>query len=405
MTAQPHDNQTALHGLKVVECATVIAAPLAGRLMADFGAEVIHVEHPEKGDHLRQFGFTVDGVNPWWKYYARNKKLVTLNISKPDGRDILFRLLKDADVFIENFRPGRLEAWGIDPDTLAQINPRLIVVRLTGFGQTGPYSPQPGFGTLIEAMSGFAEMTGEPDGPPTLPQFALADSFAGFYATAAVMFAIYSRDVLGTGKGQVIDVSLWESLLGMLGPNALIHQVTGESTTRIGNRTASSAPRNIYKTKDERWVALSSSTQTTAARLFGVMGQPELIDDPRFNSNMNRVKNVDELDDIVGGWIGAHTRDEITDQLRAHDVPIGPVFDIADIMQDPHAQARDMVVETDQDSGTPLRMEGVFPKMSDTPGSVRHAGKDMGADNNEIYRERLGISKDELAALSEAGVV
>jgi formyl-CoA transferase len=405
MTAQPQDNRTALHGLKVVECATVIAAPLAGRLMADFGAEVIHVEHPEKGDHLRQFGYTIDGVNPWWKYYARNKKLVTLNISKPEGRDILFRMLEDADVFIENFRPGRLEAWGIDPATLAELNPRLVIVRLSGFGQTGPYSSQPGFGTLIEAMSGFAEMTGEPDGPPTLPQFALADSFAGFYATAAVMFAIYSRDVVGTGKGQVIDVSLWESLLGMLGPNALIHQMTGESPTRIGNRTASSAPRNIYKTKDERWVAISSSTQTTAARLFAVMGQPELIDDPRFDSNMNRVKNVDAVDELVGAWIGAHTREEVTDQLRAHDVPIGPVFDIADIMQDAHAQAREMVVETDHDSGTALRMEGVFPKLSATPGSVRHGGKDMGSDNDEIFLERLGISKEELAALSEAGVV
>jgi formyl-CoA transferase len=405
MTAQPQDNQTALQGLKVVECATVIAAPLAGRLMADFGAEVIHVEHPEKGDHLRQFGYTVDGINPWWKYYARNKKLVTLNIGKPDGRDILFRMLKDADVFIENFRPGRLEAWGIETDTLLEINPRLIIVRLSGFGQTGPYSSQPGFGTLIEAMSGFAEMTGEPGGPPTLPQFALADSFAGFYATAAVMFAIYSRDVIGTGKGQVIDVSLWESMLGMLGPNALIHQVTGNSPTRIGNRTPSSAPRNIYKTKDERWVALSSSTQTTAARLFVVMGQPELIEDPRFDSNMHRVQNVDELDEIVGAWIGAHTREDVTEQLRANDVPIGPVLNIADIMDDAHVQAREMIVETDKDSGKAIQMESVFPKMSATPGSVRHGGKDMGADNDEIFREQLGISKEQLAALSEAGIV
>lgn len=219
----------ALAGLKVVECATVIAAPLSGRLMADFGAEVIHVEHPEKGDDLRQFGFTQDGVNPWWKTYARNKKTVTLNISKPQGRELLFRLLEDADIFIENFRPGRLEQWDIRYEDLAEINPRLIMVRVSGFGQYGPYSSQPGFGTLIEAMSGFAHLTGQPDGPPTLPQFALADSFAGCYATMAAMFAVYHRDVIGTGKGQMIDVSLWESLYSMLGPNVLVNEMTGRA--------------------------------------------------------------------------------------------------------------------------------------------------------------------------------
>ena len=194
----PQTPAQALQGLKVVECATVIAAPLCGRLLADFGAEVIHVEHPEKGDDLRHFGFTIDGVNPWWKSYARNKKTVTLNISKPRGREILFRLLEDADIFVENFRPGRLEEWGISYEILAEINPRLIMVRVSGFGQYGPYSSQPGFGTLIEAMSGFAHLTGQPDGPPTLPQFALADSFAGCYATMAAMFAVYHRDVIGT---------------------------------------------------------------------------------------------------------------------------------------------------------------------------------------------------------------
>jgi len=196
----------ALKGLKVVECATVIAAPLCGRLLADFGADVIHVEPPRKGDPLRKFGFTKDGINPWWKHYARNKRFVTLNISKPAGRDVLIRMLADADIFIENFRPGRLEEWGIHYEDLAKVNPRLIMVRVSGFGQTGPYSSQPGFGTLMEAMSGFADMTGFPDGPPILPTFALADSFAGFYAATAAMFAVYNRDVIGTGLGQVVDV-------------------------------------------------------------------------------------------------------------------------------------------------------------------------------------------------------
>lgn len=395
----------ALQGLKVVECATVIAAPLCGRLMADFGAEVIHVEHPKKGDHLRQFGFTVDGVNPWWKSYARNKKLVTLDISKPPGREILLRMLEDADVFIENFRPGRLEQWGIDYETLSRINPRLIMVRLTGFGQTGPYSPQPGFGTIVEAMSGFAEMTGEPDGPPTLPQFALADSFAGFYATVATMFALYSRDVVGTGRGQVIDVSIWESIFSMLGPNALAYELSGKPPTRMGNRNATSAPRNTYKTKDGRWVAIAGGTQTTAARMFEAMGRPELIEDARFSNNTKRLENVEALDAMIGDWMAKRSRDEVTTILREHDVPVGPIYDIRDVINDPHAQAREMVIDSPDENGTTVRMEGVFPKMGLTPGRVRHAGKSMGADNEEILMERLGLSKDEMAKLAEQGIV
>jgi formyl-CoA transferase len=395
----------ALAGLKVVECATVIAAPLSGRLLADFGAEVIHVEHPEKGDDLRHFGFTQDGVNPWWKTYARNKKTVTLNISKPKGRELLFRLLEDADIFIENFRPGRLEQWGISYEELAEINPRLIMVRVSGFGQYGPYSSQPGFGTLIEAMSGFAHLTGQPDGPPTLPQFALADSFAGCYATMAAMFAVYHRDVIGTGKGQMIDVSLWESLFSMLGPNALVNEMTGEPPIRTGNRTITSAPRNIYHTKDDRWVALAGSTPATAIRLFGAMGKPEMADDPRFATNRARLDNVEELDAIMQDWIGGHTLDEVTAILREAAVPVGPVFDVADIMANPHAQARDMVIDGPDGDGPALKMEGVVPKMSDTPGTVRHAGRAMGADNAEIFTERLGLSGEELAALKSDGII
>ena len=397
---RPQTPAQALHGLKVVECATVIAAPLCGRLLADFGAEVIHVEHPEKGDDLRHFGFTTDGINPWWKYYARNKKLVTLNISKPEGREILFRLLEDADIFVENFRPGRLEEWGIHYEDLAAINPRLIMVRVSGFGQTGPYRSQPGFGTLIEAMSGFAHITGQPDGPPTLPQFALADSFAGCYATMAAMFAVYHRDVIGTGKGQMIDVSLWESLFSMLGPNVLVNEMTGQAPVRIGNRAPTSAPRNIYQTKDQRWVALAGSTPATAIRLFHAIGMPELAADPRFATNPARLQNVEALDAIMGDWIGARTLDEVTEIL-----PVGPVFDVSDIVADPHAQARDMVVESPDGDGPPLKMEGVFPRMTGTPGAVHHAGRDMGADNTEIFEQRLGLSSAALAALKNKGII
>jgi crotonobetainyl-CoA:carnitine CoA-transferase CaiB-like acyl-CoA transferase len=404
MTEQ-ENRAIALQGLKVVECATVIAAPLCGRMLADFGAEVIHVEPPGKGDHLRTFGFTVDGTNPWWKYYARNKKLITLDISKPKGRDILFELLEDADVFIENFRPGRLDQWGIRFEDLQKINPRLIMVRVTGYGQTGPYASQPGFGTLMEAMSGFAEMTGEADGPPTLPQFALADSCAGFYATMATMFAVYHRDVVGSGKGQVIDVSIWESLFSILGPNAMVERLTGTSPRRIGNRAPTSAPRNTYKTRDGRFVALAGSTQTTASRLFSVIGRPELIDDPRFANNMERVKNVSALDALVERWMGEHTLDEVSAILRQADVPFGPVNTVANIAADPHAKTRQMIVEAPDEGGATLPMEGVFPRMVDTPGTVRYAGKSIGADNDEIYREQLGYSQETLDALIREGIV
>jgi crotonobetainyl-CoA:carnitine CoA-transferase CaiB-like acyl-CoA transferase len=395
----------ALAGLKVVECATVIAAPLCGRMLADFGAEVIHVEPPGKGDHLRNFGFDVDGINPWWKYYSRNKKLITLDISKAAGREILLDLLKDADIFIENFRTGRLDDWGIRFEDLQKINPRLIMVRVTGFGQTGPYASQPGFGTLVEAMSGFAEMTGEVDGPPTLPQFPLADTCAGFYATMATMFAVYNRDVVGTGKGQVIDVSIWESLFSILGPNATVDRMTGTPPRRMGNRAPTSAPRNTYKTSDGRFVALAGATQTTAKRLFAMIGKPELMDDPRFKTNMARVRNVVELDAYIDEWMGRHTLADVVGILRQADVPFGPVFNVADIARDAHAQIRQMIVDVPDENGTTLPMEGVFPRMSGTPGKVRHAGKSMGADNDEIYLKRLGMTRQAVDQLIKDGIV
>ena len=249
------------------------------------------------------------------------------------------------------------------------------------------------FGTLMEAMSGFAEMTGEPDGPPTLPQFPLADSCAGFYATMATMFAIYNRDIVGTGKGQVVDVWIWESLYSILGPNALVDKLTGTPPRRMGNRAPTSAPRNTYKTSDGRFVALAGATQTTAARLFAVIGKPELIDDPRFNNNMNRIKNVVALDKYLEEWMGAHTLDEVTSILRKADVPFGPVNNIADIASDAHAKARHMIVEAPDEDGSLLPMEGVFPRMVDTPGEVRHAGKSMGADNDEIYLDVLACPR------------
>lgn len=402
----PASAMAALQGLKVVECATVVAAPLCGRLMADFGADVIHVEHPKIGDHLRQFGFSRDGVNPWWKYYDRNKRLVTLDIGKPAGRDVLLKMVADADILIENFRPGRMEKWNLGWDVLHEINPRLVMVRVSGYGQTGPYSSQPGFGTLMEAMSGFAELTGEADGPPTLPQYPLADTCAAYAGAMAAMFAVYNRDVVGTGEGQIVDVSIWESLYATLGPNALVHAMTGEPPRRMGSRTISSAPRNVYEAKDGLWVSLAGSTQAMAARLFEVMGQPELIEDPRFADNMKRLVNNEALDEIVAAWIIRYTRAEVIDMLRAAEVPVGPVYNIADIAADPHAIEREMIIDApDGDGRPPLPMEGVFPKLSATPGEVWAAGREMGADNESIFRDELGLGDAELAALKKDGII
>ena len=394
----------ALSGLKVVECATVIAAPLCGRLLADFGAEVLHIETPIKGDHLRNFGFEVNGVNPWWKTYARNKKLVTLNISKEKGRNILFKLLEDADVFIENFRPGRLDDWGIDIEELQKKYPRLIIVRVSGYGQSGPYANQPGFGTLMEAMSGFAEMTGEKDGVPTLPQFALADTLAGFYSAISTMFAIYNRDVNESNKGQVIDVSIWESLFSILGPNAMVFDLTGHISSRMGNIAPTSAPRNTYKTKDGKWVALAGATQTTAERLFKVIGKPELIKNPKFSNNANRVVHVKELDKYISDWMSAYTLNEVSELLHKESVPMGPVYNIQDIMENTHAQFREMVT-TIIDNGKKIKTENIFPKLSRTPGSIKFLGKEIGADNDEIFKQRLGMKIDEIKRLKEEGII
>jgi formyl-CoA transferase len=394
----------ALGGLKVLECATVIAAPLCGRLLADFGAEVLHIETPIKGDHLRNFGFEIDGINPWWKTYARNKKLITLNISKEEGRKILYQLLEDTDIFIENFRPGRLEDWGINIDELQNKFPRLIIVRVTGYGQTGPYANQPGFGTLMEAMSGFAEMTGEKEGMPILPQFALADTFAGFYSALSAMFAIYNRDILKTQKGQVIDVSIWESLFSVLGPNAMVYDLTGQPPKRMGNRAPTSAPRNTYKTKDNKWIAIAGATQTTAERLFKVIGRSDLINHPKFSDNSKRVVHVNELDDYISEWMQNHTLEEASSILHKEDVPMGPVFNIEDIMNDVHAKAREMVINI-FDNGKNLHTENVFPKLSKTPGKIKHLGKDMGADNEEVFKNRLGLKTDQINQLKKEGII
>ena len=395
-----------LEGLKVVDISVLFASPTISQNMGDFGADVIKVEHPRLGDSLRSLGAAKDGIPLWWKITNRNKKCVTLDLNKAQGQEILKQLVADADVLTENFRPGTLERWGLGWDVLHAVNPRLIVARVSGFGQTGPYKEKPGFGTLAEAMSGFAHITGQPDGPPTLPGVGLADAIAGQFGTWAVMFAVYERDNK-SGTGQMIDLSVLEPIFTITGDQAITYDQLGTIQNRTGNRVPSiGAPRNIYKTQDNKWLALSANAHAIAGRVFAAIGQPDLINDPRFKDNRARIANIDEVDAIVGGWIAEHTAEDALRQFDEYECACVQVYDIEGILADPHFQARQTITTVaDPDLG-PVKMQNVVPIMSRTPGTIRWTGPTtMGQHNEEIYCGQLGMSRQRLAELKEEGIV
>jgi crotonobetainyl-CoA:carnitine CoA-transferase CaiB-like acyl-CoA transferase len=391
-----------LAGLRVVEFATIVAGPSTGKYLADFGAEVVKVEHPRTGDTTRGLGYTVGGVSLWWKLVGRNKKPVTLDLSNPKGQDIAKRLLAGADVLIENFRPGTLERWNLGPGDLEAVNPRLVTLRISGFGQTGPYAHKPGFGTLAESISGVAGVSGFPDGPPMLPAIALADEVAGLVGAYAVLIALHERE--RSGRGQVIDCSLYESLFQISGPLALAYDRLGVVMGRLGNRIAYSAPRNAYRTSDGRWVGVSGTAQSVAERTFRAIGRPELIDDPRFSTNNARLENVDELDEAIGGWIGEHTLEEVLAAFEREDAAAAPIYDAEQIFSDPQYAARGTIATVPDAELGDIRMQDVTPRLSRTPGAIRHAGLPMGAANDEVYAA-LGIDEAEREALRADGVI
>jgi len=391
-----------LEGLRVVDAASIFAGPLIASLLGDFGADVIKIEHPS-GDSLRKTGYQKDGIPLWWKVVSRNKRCITLNLKK--GQDIFKRLVADADVLIENFRPGTLERWGIGWDVLSALNPRLVMVRLTGFGQTGPYKNRPGFGTLAEAMSGFAHITGLPEGPPTLPPFGLADGIAAHYGCFSTMFALYERDAKGSGKGQFIDLSIYEPIFALLGYQPTLYDQLGIVQNRTGNRSVNNAPRNAYRTKEGRWVALSAATPSITDRVLRLCGGNAFADDPRFKTAADRIKHVEEIDAAVGGWIGRHTLEEVLAAFEESEAAIAPVYDIAQIFEDPHFQARQDIVEVPDAELGRVKLQNAFPFMSRTPGEIRHAGPALGAHNDEIYRGEFGFGDDELADLRARGVI
>ncbi|MET9257913.1 CoA transferase [Streptomyces sp. NPDC003717] len=391
-----------LAGLRVLDLATLFAGPLAATMLGDFGAEVVKVEHPTRPDPSRGHGPSKDGVGLWWKLLGRNKRTLTLDLSKPGGRATLLRLAATADVVIENFRPGTLEKWDLGWDDLSAVNPRLVLTRVTGFGQFGPYARRPGFGTLAEAMSGFAAMTGEPDAPPTLPPFGLADSIAALATAYAVMTALAARD--RTGEGQVVDMAIIEPILTVLGPQPLWYDQLGHVQARTGNRTANNAPRNTYRTADGTWVAVSTSAQSVAERVMRLVGRPELIDEPWFTSGEERARHADELDAAVGAWIARHSRADVLAAFEKAEAAVAPVQDVRDVMADPQYQALDTITTVDDPELGPLRMQNVLFRLSATPGAIRWAGRPHGADTEEVLAE-LGLTPADVKELREEGVV
>ncbi|MFD6924028.1 CaiB/BaiF CoA transferase family protein [Streptomyces sp. NPDC059944] len=391
-----------LSGLRVLDLATLFAGPLAATLLGDFGAEVVKVEHPRQPDPSRGHGPSKDGIGLWWKLLGRNKRTITLDLSKPGGRATLLRLAAEADVIVENFRPGTLEKWDLGWEELSAANPRLILARVTAFGQFGPYARRPGFGTLAEAMSGFAAITGEPDAPPTLPPFGLADSIAGLATAYAVLTALNARD--RTGEGQVIDMAIIEPILTVLGPQPIWYDQLGHVQARTGNRSANNAPRNTYRTADGSWVAVSTSAQSVAERVMRLIGRPDVIDEPWFATGAERALHADVLDGAVGAWIARHSRDEVLAEFEKAEAAVAPVQDVRDVMTDPQYQALDSVTTVDDPELGPLRMQNVLFRLSATPGAIHWAGRPHGADTDAVLTE-LGLTGTEIEALRAEGAL
>jgi formyl-CoA transferase len=388
-----------LDGVRVLDLSRLVAGNTLTGVLADFGAEVIKVE-PAAGDTLRAWRTKDVATN--WKLYARNKKSLALELRNAQARALLLKLVAKADCFVESFRPDTLEAMGLGPETLLAANPRLVIIRISGWGQTGPYRRRPGFGTLVEGISGFASFNGFADREPVLPPMYMADSYAGLYGAIGAMVALREVEVNG-GKGQVIDLPLLDPLFHVLGPQAANYRLTGQVKPRTGSRSTNSGPRNAYRTKDARYVALSASTQKMAERTFAAIGRPELIKDPRYATNAQRVKHAEELDAIIGAFVAQRTQAENVAFFEKAEVTIGPIYDIAQILEDPHFIDREVIADyPDPDMGA-FPMHHVVPRLSRTPGTIRTPAPKLGQHNREILAE-VGVDAAGYEALLDAGV-
>lgn len=372
-----------LDGLRVLDLSRLFAGNVLTQILADYGAEVIKIEPPE-GDTLR--AWQTAGVSTHWKIYSRNKKSLALDLRKAQGVEIVRRLVPTAAIFIESFRPGTLEKMGLPPADLLQLNPNLVIARISGWGQDGPYAQRPGFGTIIEGMSGFASFNGFADREPVLPPMYLADGVAGLYGAAAVMIAL--RDVEHNGgRGQVIDLPLLDPLFAILSPQAANYRLTGKVKPRTGSRSTNSAPRNVYRCKDGRYVALSGSTQGMAERIFRAIGRPDLVDDPRFHTNAARVQNAEALDAIIGEFIARHSQAENVTFFEKAEVTVGPIYDVSQILEDPHFIQRAILADYPDQEMAALPMHHVVPRLTGTPGSIRSPAPRLGEHNRAILAE------------------
>ncbi len=389
-----------LDGVRVLDLSRLVSGNMLSLQLADFGAEVIKIEDPVKGDPLRHW--TVEGENISWKVYGRNKKSVTLDLRSGEGADLLLKLVGTADVLIENFRPGTLEKTAFPPETLKAANPSLILVRISGWGQTGPYRHRPGFGSLVEGMSGFAAVNGFADREPVLPPLALADMIAGLYGAFSVMVALRHRDA--TGEGQEIDLSLLEPIFSTLGPQIMDYRLTNRVKERTGSQSHTAAPRGVYQSKDGKWISMSASMQTMAERLFRAMGREDLIEDPRFLNNELRIKNNHVLDPLVRAWMAERTLEENVAIFDREGITAAPVYDVSQMEDDLHFQEREVAVDMPDAALGRVAMHNVIPRLSQSPGKLRRPAPELGEHNAEILGQ-VGVDADDLPRLAEAGVI
>lgn len=394
----------ALGDVRVIELGQLLAGPFCGQLLADFGAEVIKVEDPGRGDPMRQWGREKPhGLSLWWPVVARNKKSITCDLRTADGQALVRRLVADADVLLENFRPGTLERWGLSAEELWRLNPRLVITRVTGFGQSGPYAPRAGYGSIGEAMGGIRYTTGEPDRAPSRTGISLGDSLAATFACIGTLVAVHHRD--RTGHGQVVDSAIYEAVLALMESLIPEWQIAGYQRERTGSVLPNVAPSNVYPTADGEAVLVAANQDTVFRRLADLMGRPQLAGDERFATHGARGAHAEELDKIIAIWTAEHEANELLDKLAAGGVPAGRIYRAKDMLADPHFAARESIVRVAHPELGDVAMQNVFPRLSATPGTVRHPGPELGEHNEEIYRGLLGLSTQELGRLREAGVI
>jgi formyl-CoA transferase len=392
-----------LAGLKVLELGQLIAGPFAGKILAEFGAEVIKIESPDGGDPLRQWRLLHKGTSLWWYVQARNKKSVTANLRVAEGQEIVRRLARDADVVIENFRPGTLEKWGLGYDALSAVNPGLILLRLSGFGQTGPYRDQPGFGAVGESMGGMRHVTGFPDRPPVRMNISIGDALAALHGVIGVLMALHHRESRG-GKGQVVDVALYEAVFNMMESLIPDYDIFGETRGRIGTGLTNIVPSNTYTTRDGHSVVIAGNGDSIYKRLMHAIGRDDLGQDPTLANNLGRVKRTAEIDGAIGDWAALHELEQVLAALKAADVPHGKIYTAADIVADPQYLAREMIRQMSLPDGTPMKFPGVVPKLSDTPGDIDWIGPALGEHTDSVLRT-LGYADTDIARMRAAGTI